>query len=568
MVSRSSTGPTSAFRSSARSTPRLRPGGGSVSLTNGVIEIGRHQVLDDLSAFTIEATVTPKAIGPQRQNIIEGQSPGIALFISPEGKLVGSMSINGAWTGLDSGAVTIAANTPTAVRFTRDEAGKTDLMIGGQVVASKSIPGTIQKAGEFGFKVGAWVDGQKWPFDGTVGDLSIRSSAVAADFLKVRVQKAQAIEASVAHVLKRVHVSLIPDESYARLQPVKDIMNAAGVQKLSDLQTLRITTKTVVTSGMVLVAGKKSPPLVWAEIATKFRAATALEKQSMLAQVLTNQNSQKILTRAVTSPPAGGVVSPGVVDPGPAVNPGAVVNPGVLANPGAAVTAAVLVNPGAGVTPGFAHAGAVIHPGLFVNPGLAGGPGRAINPGIARRDGADMAATLRSPLGPHLVRHSAIEFVRFEGGVLRVDPGLLVKVADRNPINWVDTAAPEYHFITLKTIPINTAVDHRRRTRPHRDSARGRAEREDALRHRGSVICGNNAAISWRQPRRRHAAARRTTPTTTAEVGPAFIPSRIRVTAWTARQRTRRRERSDWSARRSCAPPGNVGEEHDGHAEP
>ena len=135
---------------------KTRPGGRSVSLANGVIEIGRHQVLDDLSAFTIEATVTPKAIGPQRQNIIEGQSPGIALFISPEGKLVGSMSINGAWTGLDSGAVTIAANTPTAVRFTRDEAGKTELMRRRSGGGVEVHPGAIQKAGEAGFKVGAW----------------------------------------------------------------------------------------------------------------------------------------------------------------------------------------------------------------------------------------------------------------------------------------------------------------------------------------------------------------------------------------------------------------------------
>ena len=94
------------------------------TVAKGVIELGRHKVLDDLSAFTIEATVTPQSVGPERQNILEGQSPGIAMFMSPEGKLVGSMLIDGAWQGLDSGSVTLKANeainTGTKITFRKE----------------------------------------------------------------------------------------------------------------------------------------------------------------------------------------------------------------------------------------------------------------------------------------------------------------------------------------------------------------------------------------------------------------------------------------------------------------
>src|SRR5262245_42401312 len=88
---------------------KMVAGGAGASLTDGFIEIARHKDLDALKAFTIEAVITPARLGPARQNILESQTPGIALFLSPEGKLVGSILVNGAWTGFDSGAVTVPA---------------------------------------------------------------------------------------------------------------------------------------------------------------------------------------------------------------------------------------------------------------------------------------------------------------------------------------------------------------------------------------------------------------------------------------------------------------------------
>lgn len=415
---------------------RILPGDKGISFANGVVEIARHKELDKLAAFTIEATVTPSRIGPDRQNILEGQSPAIAFFLSPEGKLVGSMAINNVWTGLDSGTVVLAANRAARVRFTRDETGKTELAIDGRVVASKPIPGEIKNVGDLGFRIGAWVDNRRFAFNGVIDDLSVRQGAVAANFLAERVQKANAIKASVVSVLKRVEVSLIPDESYARLQPIKDIMNAAGVQRISDLDTLRITTKTVMTSGMVMVASKKKPVINWAQVATQFRAGNITARQQMFAQLLPNQNSQAVLAKAV------------------AANPRAVA-------------------------------------------------------GEAGADGGDRAITtflrptaLKSSLvlRPNLTRRPVTEFIRMENNVLKAEPIVLTKIGDRNPGNWLSPTMPEFHLLTLNVIPINSAVviageldltNTQLVVEPNVQTLYIIAEK---------VICGDNAAITWRRP--------------------------------------------------------------------
>ena len=108
---------------------KVLPGAAGISLANGVVEIARHKDLDALGAFTIEAVINPSRIGPDRQNIIEGQSPAIAFFLSPEGKLVGSMHIGGAWLGLDSGSVVLAANAASPVIPARAFQGHTSWQI-------------------------------------------------------------------------------------------------------------------------------------------------------------------------------------------------------------------------------------------------------------------------------------------------------------------------------------------------------------------------------------------------------------------------------------------------------
>src|SRR5262249_26254225 len=85
----------------------------------------------------------------------------------------------------------------------------------------------------------------------------------------------------------------------ARLQHIKDIMNAAGVQTLSDLDTLPVTTRTALGRGQVLVAPKKSSVVHvnWANVAKQFRAGDSTARLNILATHLTNQNSTAFLNK-------------------------------------------------------------------------------------------------------------------------------------------------------------------------------------------------------------------------------------------------------------------------------
>src|SRR5262249_50878213 len=85
--------------------------------------------------------------------------------------------------------------------------------------------------------------------------------------------------------------------SHARLQHVKDIMNAAGVQTLSDLNTLPVKTRTPLSRGQVLVAPKKAATVHvnWVDIAKQFRAGDAAAQRNLLAAHLTNRNSTAFL---------------------------------------------------------------------------------------------------------------------------------------------------------------------------------------------------------------------------------------------------------------------------------
>src|SRR5262245_20943313 len=234
---------------------KVLPRDSGIALDKGAIDIGRQSDLDSLQSFTIEAEITPSSVGGTRQHIIEGQTPSIALFIESNSKLVGSVHTAAGWVAVDSGAALIRAGATQRVTFTRDISGKNELFIDSKSVGSVTVAGPIQNVGPLGFRVGRGMDGTSFPFSGSVKDLSIRQGVVTQQFFAERAQTAQRLEAKVrqAGVIKNVVVNLLPDASHARLQHVKDIMNAAGVQTLSDLDTVPVKTRTTRSRGQVLI---------------------------------------------------------------------------------------------------------------------------------------------------------------------------------------------------------------------------------------------------------------------------------------------------------------------------
>ena len=262
-----------------------------ITLSRGSLELSRHPSLDSLQVFTIDVQIKPAEID-QRRNILEAQTPGIALYIDPQNRVVGSVNTANGQETVDSGDYKVAVGRTIRIRFTRSERGETTLFIDGRRVGAKTTSGPITPIGENGFKVGVGTDGVSHQFIGDILDLQIRDYVYAALEMAVRKARAEALKAQIATILGRtVVLGYVPDESHARLEPVRDIMKAVGVQKLDDLETLKISTQTVMYPGTVIIAQKKLPQINWGDIATKFVAGNLAVKRELLATHLINANS-------------------------------------------------------------------------------------------------------------------------------------------------------------------------------------------------------------------------------------------------------------------------------------
>ncbi len=88
---------------------KVRPQDAGILITNGIVDIARHRDLDALQSFTIEATITPTNVGGIRQNIVEGQTPSITLFIEANSRLVDSVHTDAGWVTVESGANLVRA---------------------------------------------------------------------------------------------------------------------------------------------------------------------------------------------------------------------------------------------------------------------------------------------------------------------------------------------------------------------------------------------------------------------------------------------------------------------------
>jgi hypothetical protein len=294
---------------------KVRARDAGIAFDRGFVDVRRHKDLDALQSFTIEAVVTPTRVGTARQNIAEAQTPSVALFIEANGKLVGSVHTAAGWVTVDSGATLVKAGAAQRVTFARGGDGKTELQIDGKTVGTGSAPGAIVNVGALGFRVGMGMDGQTFPFAGTITDLSIRQGVVTQAFFSQKQKEAQRLEGLVKQggTIKKISVRLLPDESHARLQHVKDIMNAAGVETLSDLDTLPVRQRTPLARGQVLVAPNKTRAIRvnWAEVAKQFRAGDIAMRRDLLAtqsrQPLHGPPSAAELTKATPlgTPPGG-----------------------------------------------------------------------------------------------------------------------------------------------------------------------------------------------------------------------------------------------------------------------
>ena len=277
-------------------------------ITKGFIGVDSNSELENLDSFTLEATINPSALARNRQNIMESQTPPIALYIDNKGYLTGSVHLkNEGWVSLKS-KTRLSAGKSQNILFSRNARGTMILEINGKKDNQMSKQGPLAAVGNQSFRIGAGAARSRHQFKGSIGNIKIRKGAFTTTHIKKRVRAARRLENAIkAKIGAHAHVQVNPslDESHARLQPIKDIMNVAGVEKISDLSTLKLTVPTSMSNGKVLIAAKKtsSATINWKALATKFQTLNTLQKKSFLAKYVTNRNSSNILKDAkVTTP--------------------------------------------------------------------------------------------------------------------------------------------------------------------------------------------------------------------------------------------------------------------------
>ncbi|PYP88877.1 MAG: hypothetical protein DMG65_14615 [Candidatus Angelobacter sp. Gp1-AA117] len=418
------------------------PGDTGFQVENGHLELARNAVLDNLQTFTIKATILPSKVGGARHNIVEAQTPAIAFFIESTGKLTGSVHTAKGWESVDSGNTLVKQGVAGNVEFTRETNGQMALQINGVACGSKLVPGPITSVGTAGFKIGSGADGKAFPFVGNIHGVQIIQGVVTAQVVSARNAASQQIltEVKKKATSSRITVNLEPDPSMARLQQVRNILDAAGVNRLSDLSTLRINTPTVMTRGKILVAPKASTgtTVQWGAIAKEVATGNAATVRTRLAQYLTNRNSSSVLTKMT-----------------------AATAPAVAAAKPAAVTPAATA----------AHAPAVALSAAVAKPALA----------------------LQSTLLTH-----ALQITPTETKLL--DASLLDRIHAAAPVQWPMISAPAPRFLFVKTIPIDSAVIIAHTL----DLTQTRLLVDPAVTKlyiiAEEVICGPNASITWAQP--------------------------------------------------------------------
>ena len=234
------------------------PQNAGIALKKGAIEVSRHEHLDDLQSFTIDTTVTATRIGPGKQTIIEGQSPAVSLSIDPKGKLVGAVHTSAGWISVDSGANRLRAGVSQRVTFTRDESGRACARDRRQESRQRHCAGRDSEGR------------REWPPDRKSAErakslllecclISASAKASSRRVLHPEGEEAKRLVtvAKKAGALGQISVHLLPDESHARLQQIKDIMNAAGCRHSAISIGSPIKQQTTLTPGKVLVAPRK-----------------------------------------------------------------------------------------------------------------------------------------------------------------------------------------------------------------------------------------------------------------------------------------------------------------------
>jgi hypothetical protein len=438
------------------------------ALDKGFLSLAPHAKLMALQSFSFETIVTPQKLSGQNQTVFESRSPAVSLSIDPKGRLIGSLKTAAGWFNVDSGETRIEEGTEAQIQLTRSEAGLTTLKVNQKTVGSKAINGALVSTGPQGIRIGASWAGKNQHFSGSVSQFEILSAPLTAEMKAHKLEAASQIAGAFKGKtgIDKVSVSLLDDPSRSRLQAIRDILTAAGVDALSDLSTLQLKVPTVMTPGRVIVAGRgrTKATIDWSRAAREISEASDDGKRAKLAQLLTNRNSLNVLgARGPKSQPApAGTVASHLPQLATIHSSG----------PRASGSQANLeVQP----VPRTPTANKIDYPVEIRQANLS------LRSGLAAPNLADL--------------------VKVDNGkVSLIDAESANRFEQLNPALWPILIDDPVKILTLKTIPVNSAViiaqtldltDTELLVEPAVTKLYIIAE---------EVICGSNAQITWRQP--------------------------------------------------------------------
>ena len=165
--------------------------------------------------------------------------------------------------------------------FLRDKNGKLTLEMNGQSVGSATTSGRLKPTGNAGITFGSDVSGDNG-FVGSISGVRLIDTALSAIDLKNIANDSRRI----AKTIRDLHgfpTDVMDNDAVVdtRFNQIKAIMQAAGVSDLSKLATLRITSRTRLTPGSILMAPaattRPTTPLNWSKIAAQFTQLAATD---------------------------------------------------------------------------------------------------------------------------------------------------------------------------------------------------------------------------------------------------------------------------------------------------
>ena len=414
----------------------------------GAIKINENGEFKDMDSFTIEALIKPRAFG-KRMNIAEAQNPAVAFFIDDSGALIGSVHTRSGWQSVSSGSKKLSNRKEQAVRFIKD--GNTLLLeIDGKVVGRKVISEKMTHVGDRSFFIGSWVDGKRYSFYGTMTGVRITKGASSSGHEKQIAAREHSLEKKFKTKFKisRIKVFLDHDVSYNQLQPIKNILTAVGVQTLSELSELKITSKVVMTPGKVMVAPKTINRVVnidWPALAKSVAGLDKKKLQLMLAGKLINRNSVNFIKKEV-------------------------------GNAGSA-----------GTSVSHVHTGVFTH----VRPGMV-----SMQPGAGHLSINTLKKSMRNVEKLNISHAISIKDNKF---VLK-DANLLGNLTKMKPAGWPATKGDTMKLLSVTTLPVDSAVIVAGTFNLHNTELVIEPEVSTLYIIAEKIICSANSKITWRRP--------------------------------------------------------------------